>query len=389
MWDTMTPELLCMIFVYNPRIMGIMRLVCKHWRALTRGRKAIGWKHCARSVSIVKWAWESGGDKIMQKNIYRHAVTVGDLPLLKFVWKEYTCNHWATVIDLAAGFGHWYVVQFLYNRGCPLTSNGLKLAISNGHMNVIRFFLNNHCAMIPDACRVATSNGQLGALKFLVRRGLKLEESSWVCAVKGGHLKVLQYLHANKHPVQTSSTCNIAMKCGHFQVVRWAHANGFRLQAGALMYAAGKCDTVAMAWVVARGRAWNPDVCSHAALFGKFENLVYARDNGCEWDARTTQYAAIRGNTAVFKYAHQHGCPLDAGVWAAAAYNGHLEILQYAHEVGCLSGDTICENAARRGHLEVVQWAHGLGYPCELLDFATLARHENVREWARSTLDKT
>jgi hypothetical protein len=385
----MTPELLWMIFVYNPGAMGIMRLVCNHWYACTRGRKAIDWKHCPRSVSGVKWAWKSGGKELVQKNIYRHVAAVGDLPLLKFLWKNHSCNHWATVIDLAAGGGHWYVVQFLYTRGCPLTDNGLRLAISNGRMKVIRFFLNNRYEMITDACRVAACNGQLGALKFLVRRGFKIGASSWVSAVQGGHLKVLQYLHTNELTERTSSTCNRAMKCGHFHVVRWAHANGFRLKAGALMYAAGKCDTVAMAWVVARGRAWHPDVCSHAALFGKFENLVYARDNGCEWDARTTQYAAIRGHTAVFKYAHQHGCPLDAGVWAAAAYNGHLEILQYAHEVGCLSGDTICDNAARRGHLEVVQWAHGLGYPCELLNYATLALHENVREWARSTLDKT
>ena len=71
------------------------------------------------------------------------------------------------------------------------------------------------------------------------------------------------------------------------------------------------------------------EICSVSALYGRLDNLQWARGNGAPWDETTCAYAAFNGNLKILQWARANGAPWDENVcWYAEG--GRLGVLQWA-----------------------------------------------------------
>lgn len=157
-------------------------------------------------------------------------------------------------------------------------------------------------------------------------------------------------------------------------------------------------------------------LCSDSALFGRLDNLIWARKNGCNWDKYTCANAARNGHLEILKFARadlENICPWDSDTCANAALNGHInnllwshrelylynpnrsnsghnsnnhfEILKWARANGCPWNSYTTAFAALNGRLDILQWAYTNGCPWDsnVCNYAAANGHLDVLEYAR------
>lgn len=143
-----------------------------------------------------------------------------------------------------------------------------------------------------------------------------------------------------------------------------AAAAGLRIDLCLLMAAEGNLGGL-KAVVERYGSQWVRDkgegVMSHAALWGRFKVLKWARAQGCPMGKWTFASAAEFGHLDVIRWMRQAGCPWYEDTCRSAANCGHLELLHWLRENGCPWDARTCARAARWRLMEVLQWARGNG----------------------------
>ena len=165
------PEILIIIFTFLKDRPGLLRQVCKEWKAIVDGSfkkpTLILKRVSVETVNLIKWS-------------------MLDLPLDRF-----TCSS-------AAEGGHLEVLQWARANDCPWDGWTCAYAASGGHLEVLQWARENGCPW-----------------------------NRWTCAYAafGGHLEVLQWARANDCPWD-EWTCYDAAEGGHLEVLQWARENG-------------------------------------------------------------------------------------------------------------------------------------------------------------------
>jgi len=110
-------------------------------------------------------------------------------------------------------------------------------------------------------------------------------KGAWEGAAVGGHLEVMKWLLINEHtPSHTIHNCmGTAALYGHFEVLLWAKEEG--------------CYS------------WETMTCVYAAMNGQFDTLKRLREHGCPWDKWTLNAAGLFDRLDIFKWALWEGCP--------------------------------------------------------------------------------
>ncbi|PNH04454.1 Ankyrin repeat domain-containing protein [Tetrabaena socialis] len=157
-------------------------------------------------------------------------------------------------------------LEWLQQRGYPLTS---------------------------DVLREAAAHGNVDALEFLMAQGVELVEGldldAITQAVEGGHLAALKVLHAHGAPDTIDSiTVAEAAESGQLPMVAW------------LVETLGTAE------------ALTEDVFAFAARSGNAELLAWLHERGCPWDASVFTDAAAFGSEEQVEWLAEHGCPMAA-----------------------------------------------------------------------------
>lgn len=208
------------------------------------------------------------------------------------------------------------------------------------------------------------------ALWAFEQDGFKLDDTARMCmlAAAEGSPAVLAFLRAKgcAWDVRTTST---AARNGHLDALRWLREQGCPWNAGSCYAAAMRGHLHILEFAFQHGCDWHSGCCFGAAREGHLDVLSWLRKHGCPWDSFTVSEAARNGHLHVVQWALDNGCEVGAEAFAAAAAGGHLEVAQLL--LGAcpspLWNEDTCTIAARKGHLAFLQWAVANGCPCCLL----------------------
>jgi len=238
--------------------------VCREWHGLvlsaTREEMPIMYATAlARSVALVKWQAEYPALQRVDERTCAHAAANGCLEVLKFLhtdgvqpWDWTTCRS-----NAAEGHLPLYVLELDYKNRCrwerrPFTCT---IAAKGGHFAVLQYLHESGCPWDMFTCRAAVEGGHLQILQYAIENGCPWDDSACERAALGGHLAVLQYAHENGCPWD-SKTTRFAAEKGYLAVLQYAHENG--------------CP-------------WDELTCTRAAYEGHLDVLKYAHENGCPW----------------------------------------------------------------------------------------------------------
>lgn len=224
-------------------------------------------------------------------NMYEHAIKVGDLELVKFLYeKGYPFKEKDThfydlgTCSLAAQSGNLDILKYIHEKGCPLGAHAYTKAGVNGHLHIV---------------------------KYLYEQGLEWDDCVYVHSATKGHLDIIEFLDEKNYPKNPKlDMCSIVARDGYIHLLKY-----FRGQ----------------------GCTWGPKTYAAAALRGRVDVISYLRANGCEWDVTTTAEVAMEGTIDMLEYLHNHGCPWDETTCAAAVYNesNNINIVRYLRDHGC------------------------------------------------------
>ena len=266
--------------------------------------------------------------------------------------------------NIAAMNGHFEILEYLHNNGCPWDSWTCANAAMNGHLEIVKYLHSNGCPWDRYAYAYAAGNGHLEIITYLHNNGCPWDESACANAAANGHLEILKYLHTNNCPWDKWA-CDDAALNGHFEILEYLHDNGCPWDCSACVNAAANGHLEILKYLHNNSCPWDSLTCVNAAMNGHLKILKYLHTNGYPWDEKICAYAALNGHFEILKYLHDNECPWDCSACAEAAWNGNLEILEYLHDNECSWDDEACEYAVRNGHMEILDYLHTNGCPCK------------------------
>lgn len=266
-------------------------------------------------------------DQECNSSIYNQIVILGDLEFLKLLeqkWDNDTCEY-------AAGHGHFSILQWLHEQGCPRSEW---------------------------VCTCAAYSGKLDILKWAKEeQNCKWDENTFYDAVLSGKIEIVIYLHENKCPWDEWA-CAAAAEIGNLPILCYLRQHG--------------CP-------------WDEWTCSNAAINGHLDILKYAREHDCPWDEDTVLYAIEYNHLEILKWAIHNGCPYENDMYDYVLCE-NIEMLNIIRETGCPLDESVSSMFARRGDLESLKWTIENGCPYNEDTCFAAARCENLHilQWLRS-----
>ncbi len=410
--------------------------------AIAQGYPWLDTEACYRAaknghLAILEWAFQNG-HRVPSFQICRGAAEGGFVNILQAVQKtlgqdgewlqnwDHLCleigrgGHlevlkWAEQIQrinqetgsAAARAGHFEMVQYLVDKGVPLTTEGCYFAAQNGHLHILKWVVGKGCPWDKKKCACAAmENGHLEVVKWLREQhnyqwdtaGNDEEgESSDIALMAGrGHFEMLKWAREHGCPWDKYVTSYATT----LEILKWAVENGCPWDEDTAKIAAEEKSFDMLKWAIAHGAPWKREdivkyvkdtphynwlvACSDAALNGNLEALKEARKEGCPWDEETFAFAARSGRLEILQWLRSNGCPWSERTCAYAAQNGHLDILKWARENGCPWDALTCALAARNNQLEILKWARARGCPWDnrVVYQAAINDHLEILQWA-------
>jgi len=168
------PELWFFIFNLLKDRPGLLRQVCREWKAI---------------VDVIFKKKPS----LIQKSVSVESVSLLDWSKRDLPWNEETCA-------AAAEGGHLHIIQWARANGCPWDRWTCAWAADNGHFEVLQWARENGCPCDTRPCSRAAQKGHLDILQWARENGCPWDESTCACAAYGGHLEVLQWARMNDCP---------------------------------------------------------------------------------------------------------------------------------------------------------------------------------------------
>ncbi|KAL6051405.1 Ankyrin repeat domain-containing protein [Balamuthia mandrillaris] len=171
------------------------------------------------------------------------------------------------ICDTAARNGHWEVVKWAKNNGCPFNGQRVSFyAAKIGNLEMLQWSLallvqsgeRVYCwNQVKVCCIAAAAEGHLEILKWLKENSKDKwdEELLFSNAAENGHLPVLQWLQRNGNLRWNERTFKEAILSGQLEVLKWADEEGYT--------------------------EWPRDICRLALQSGHWEMFVWTVENGC------------------------------------------------------------------------------------------------------------
>ena len=227
-------------------------------------------------IHLLEWHMALSNRMTMTKSHMNQAAKYGQLVMVEWLHHSQGCIWDETTCMMAAGGGHFKLLQSLHDYGCPWNRNALLYAALSGHFDII---------------------------KYLTECGCPCDETVDCAAARGGFLEILKYLHdhnlGRRYPWNPWSCAYIAVAGGHVTILQYLRTKG--------------CN-------------WHYWKSIHGVGSGHLEVVKYLHQHGCQWDSSSCFIAAENGHLDILQYLHQHGCPLDARTRLHASNKGHLNV---------------------------------------------------------------
>jgi len=218
-----------------------------------------------------------------------------------------------TLATKAASMGQVKVIQWaLDDHSYKLQPEDFISAVHAGHLNVLEWEKDNAVDMNNwwQLCEAAAQSGHVHILKWIH------EQHSISCSARvgaqGGHVPVLQWMKKVGFDLQKWEVWIAAAREGHVHILDWLHdeVNGFENHQTSILRAAAVAGrTNVLLWARDKGITWSNTTCAFAAAYGRLDVVQWLRENECPWSGDTIRSAWANGHPDVVQWARENGCP--------------------------------------------------------------------------------
>lgn len=343
-----------------------VRQVCKRWRELYPKREH-SVKHYVHRVELLQWAFDSKCPKNIAVSM--EIVRFGNLIILKWAFKQGCHVNQVTSIT-AAEIGSLKTLKWIASIGRVDIGTVFMVAVHKVHLPIIKWalLLGHKPDEDADAVPAAVQIGHFPLVRWLVNKGCPYSGEILHKAVMTGDLNILSYLCERTECTEEQEFQCVAeaVNRGKVEVFDWLIAHDFECDWKSYTVAAIRNNISMLRRLYKEDAPWDITVCAGAVKAGtakSLETLRWLRQNDAPWDPLTFAEAARSGNMEILEWLRNNGCPWDASACAGAARSGNLEVLKWLRQHGCPWNKHTCIEAVRRGHLDVLKWAIEAGCP--------------------------
>jgi hypothetical protein len=234
-------------------------------------------------------------------------------------------------------------------------------------------------------------SGNLDMMNWLGKTlGRTAFEVGTLCAAaKVGHLEMVQYLHSQRCPWDTS-VCAAAAAGDHREVLMWLKDNGYAWTDSVSNAAAYAGNANLLRWLIDAGCAWKDEAIIKGALHSNnIEILHYAQELGVVFNARTMREAARHSSLQAVQFLHESGCPWSADTWHSAFLRADHTVFNWLYKNGCPCDiDKVCRLAIMFSKVDIISVLHQQGsisdnQMTQLLNHAGVEDKLVVAHWLR------
>jgi hypothetical protein len=214
------------------RVEGLQALRSAGWAFSTAAVEAAA--RCGE-LSALRYMCEDVRIPTVDSQVCVAAAQGGHMHVLRYCAEElrrpWRSPHDGRCCAAAAARGDLSMLQYLHQRGCPLSGRECQLAGESGNLSMLAWLRSLHPSppwLFTTASAAAA--GQLHVLQWIAEHESQdMVQDPWLCAraAEGGHLHVLRWLRSLQPPCPwTADTLLLAAHFGHHDVADWARANG-------------------------------------------------------------------------------------------------------------------------------------------------------------------
>jgi hypothetical protein len=258
-------------------------------------------------LSTVVWLHEQGCPWNLDE-ICGDAAESGSIELLTYL-KQQGCEFNDYTITAAAQNGRLAVCRFLVAEQCPWIARACAGAAAAGHLETVRFLLESGCPWEPDTiCERAAESSSIEVLQYLKQQGGVFTKRAMRMAAYMGNLHVIQYLHSEQCPWDTSACTNA---CG-VDILHWLREQGCPGNPEAVRCAAAEADDLDMVLYMAEvqpaaSAAQLTQMLNAAGANDSLETAEWLRQQGAKWPA-VLRYSERSWRGAALQWARAEGC---------------------------------------------------------------------------------
>lgn len=222
-------------------------------------------------------------------------------------WGEEACTK-------AIRKGNVDALKLAKSYNCPWTQNTCAEIVRHGDIELLQWALDNDCplSLSEETFSAALLSRDIAIVQYCIKQNCPFAESLWPCQYWDDPISILRLLIQNGYEL-TEATCAEAAQWGDSRVLRW------------LRYI---------------GCPWDERTLSNAVRDGKYENVVFAHENGCTLTEEIFAYCfshfGLRGladrqyhypcweHSGILNYLLYNNCPQPSN-WKWNARRGCIE----------------------------------------------------------------
>jgi hypothetical protein len=246
---------------------------------------------------------------------------------------------WTVLAPAAAAVsGRLALLQRLVEDGCPMDAQTSACAVRGGQLDIVQWLHTHGLLIIQAVGDAAAQLGHLDIFMWATTHGYTVGEDTFNTVARHGHLAILLFLDTLNLDISAQAwraVSYFAADFGHLPILQWLHAQGHPLEAQICAFAAKGGHLACLQWARANGCPWGERTCWCAASMGHLDVIQWARANGCPWDVNTCTQAAMGGHLEVLQWARAQGCPWDASTYHGAQAWRQDHVLVWALANGC------------------------------------------------------
>jgi hypothetical protein len=214
------------------RVEGLKSLRTAGWACASKAVEAAA--RCGE-LPALRYLCEEARIPTRDSQVCVAAAQGGHMDVLRYCVEElrrpWRSPHDGRCCAAAAALGDLPMLQYLHQRGCPMSGRECQIAGEGGNLDMLAWLRSLHPPppwLFTTASAAAA--GQLQVLQWIAEHESQgMVHDAWLCAraAEGGHLHVLRWLRSLEPPCPwTADTLLLAAHFQHHDVADWARANG-------------------------------------------------------------------------------------------------------------------------------------------------------------------
>ena len=275
------------------------------------------------SFGLMKWA-KCRGFK-WDESTCASAAAAGRLDILEWA-RKLECPWNETCCIAAAKAGDLSILSWARERRCPWTSQVITEAGMYGHFKVMKWAVENGCPL-PQSIQFSTPVKDIANIEYLFNKGFKVSSNGCIEAVRRGHKEALMWFIDHGAP-RNDAPCNEAANQGRVALLLKLISKQFPTSEKTITMAVKY--PFLFKWLKTTNKCpWDKETFTEIVKAQNLKLVKWTIKRNIPVDEKICEVAAELGNIEVMEMLLHFNCALTPSVCEIAIKKGHYRLLYW------------------------------------------------------------